>query len=68
MGAPLALRAFPPGGSNSRLGRPGALIESEEIMTYEVNGKVLEATDDGFLTSPDDWDMTSRRRSRPRRG
>jgi tRNA 2-thiouridine synthesizing protein E len=24
-------------------------------MTYEVNGKVLEATENGYLVSPDDW-------------
>ncbi len=24
-------------------------------MTYEVNGKVLEATESGFLVSQDDW-------------
>ena len=25
-------------------------------MSYEVNGKVLEATESGFLVSQDDWD------------
>jgi len=25
-------------------------------MSYEVNGKTLEATDNGFLVSQDDWD------------
>ena len=25
-------------------------------MSYEVNGKVLETTENGFLVSPDDWD------------
>ena len=25
-------------------------------MAYEVNGKVLEATENGYLVSPDDWD------------
>ncbi len=25
-------------------------------MSYEVNGKVLEATETGFLVSQDDWD------------
>jgi tRNA 2-thiouridine synthesizing protein E len=25
-------------------------------MAYEVNGKRLEATENGFLASPDDWD------------
>jgi tRNA 2-thiouridine synthesizing protein E len=25
-------------------------------MSYEVNGKVLEATENGFLVSQDDWD------------
>ena len=25
-------------------------------MAYEVNGKVLEATENGYLESPDDWD------------
>jgi tRNA 2-thiouridine synthesizing protein E len=28
----------------------------EAIMAYEVNGKKLEATETGFLESPDDWD------------
>ena len=26
-------------------------------MSYEVNGKVLEATESGFLVSQDDWDF-----------
>ena len=25
-------------------------------MAYEVKGKVLEATENGFLASPEDWD------------
>ena len=25
-------------------------------MTYVVNGKTLETTDNGFLANPDDWD------------
>ena len=25
-------------------------------MTYEVNGKELEATENGYLVSQDDWD------------
>jgi tRNA 2-thiouridine synthesizing protein E len=25
-------------------------------MTYEVNGKTLEATESGYLANPDDWD------------
>jgi tRNA 2-thiouridine synthesizing protein E len=25
-------------------------------MSYEVNGKVLETTETGYLVSPDDWD------------
>ncbi len=25
-------------------------------MAYEVNGKVLETTENGYLESPDDWD------------
>jgi len=26
------------------------------IMAYEVNGKVIEATENGYLVSQDDWD------------
>jgi len=25
-------------------------------MTYEVNGKTIETTENGFLENPDDWD------------
>ena len=25
-------------------------------MTYEANGKTLEATENGYLANPDDWD------------
>jgi len=25
-------------------------------MTYEVNGRTLEATDNGYLVNHDDWD------------
>jgi len=36
-------------------------------MTYEVNGKVLETTETGYLVSQEDWDGTWRRPSPPRR-
>jgi tRNA 2-thiouridine synthesizing protein E len=29
---------------------------AEVIMAYEVNGKVLEATENGYLVSLDEWD------------
>jgi len=31
-------------------------ITTGGTMAYEVKGKVLEATDNGFLASPEDWD------------
>lgn len=32
-------------------------ILKRETMAYEVKGKEIEATENGYLASPDDWDQ-----------